>query len=121
MDTTEQKKGSEGLIVYSSKTGNTLKRAEGFHRGRFVVAAVSVLLALLFLFGLFFGSVKIPFREIGTILAGMDRDSVAAKIVTGIRLPRIIMAVLMGMIGGYPTRGAWRSLLNSFPAGQFFR
>jgi flavodoxin len=33
MDSTaEQKKGSDGLIVYSSKTGNTRKVAEGVHR-----------------------------------------------------------------------------------------
>jgi flavodoxin len=30
---TEQKKGSDGLIVYSSKTGNTRKLAEGIRRG----------------------------------------------------------------------------------------
>jgi flavodoxin len=28
-----QKKGTDGLIVYSSKTGNTRKLAEGIHRG----------------------------------------------------------------------------------------
>jgi iron complex transport system permease protein len=63
-----------------------------------VTGAVSALLILLFLFGLFFGSVKIPLKEIGSILTGMDRDSAAAKIVTGIRLPRIMMAVLVGMM-----------------------
>jgi iron complex transport system permease protein len=63
-----------------------------------VIAAVSVLLAALFLFGLFFGSVRIPLRDIGAILTGMDRDSPAAKIVMGIRLPRIVMAVLVGMM-----------------------
>jgi iron complex transport system permease protein len=69
-----------------------------FARVHAVIAAVSVLLALLFLFGLFFGSVKIPLREIGAILTAADRDSAAAKIVTGIRLPRIVMAVLVGMM-----------------------
>ncbi|MDR0630288.1 MAG: iron ABC transporter permease [Treponema sp.] len=59
---------------------------------------VSVLFTLFFLFGLFFGSVKISLREIGAILTGMDRDSAAAKIVTGIRLPRIMMAILVGMM-----------------------
>jgi iron complex transport system permease protein len=34
----------------------------------------------------------------GAILSGADRDSAAAKIVTGIRLPRIMMAVLVGMM-----------------------
>jgi iron complex transport system permease protein len=69
-----------------------------FRRVQAVIAAVSLLLVLFFIFGLFFGSVKIPLREIGAILAGADRDSAAAKIVTGIRLPRIAMAVLVGMM-----------------------
>jgi iron complex transport system permease protein len=63
-----------------------------------VVAAVSVVLVLLLLFGLFVGSVPISPGEIGAILAGADRDSAAAKIVTGIRLPRIVMAILVGMM-----------------------
>jgi iron complex transport system permease protein len=69
-----------------------------FRRIHGLIVAVSVLLVLLFLFGLFFGSVKIPLKEIGAILRGADRDSAAAKIVTGIRLPRIMMAVLVGMM-----------------------
>jgi iron complex transport system permease protein len=69
-----------------------------FHGTRAVVGGVSVLLVLLFLFGLFSGSVTISLREIGAILTGVDRDSAAAKIVTGIRLPRIMMAVLVGMM-----------------------
>jgi iron complex transport system permease protein len=69
-----------------------------FRRTHAVIAAVSVLLVLLFLFGLFFGSVKISPGEIGAVLTGADRDSAAAKIVTGIRLPRIMMAVLVGMM-----------------------
>jgi iron complex transport system permease protein len=69
-----------------------------FRKIHAVIGVVSVLLVLLFLFGLFFGTVKIPLREIGAILAGIDRDSAAAKIVTGIRLPRIMMAILVGMM-----------------------
>jgi hypothetical protein len=38
-----------------------------------VILAVSFLLVLLFLFGLFFGSVKIPVRDIGRIFTGPDR------------------------------------------------
>ncbi|MDR3146344.1 MAG: iron ABC transporter permease [Treponema sp.] len=63
-----------------------------------VILTVSFLLVLLFLFGLFFGSVTIPVRDIGRILTGPDRDSAAAKIVLGIRLPRILMALLVGMM-----------------------
>ena len=69
-----------------------------FHRVHAVVAVVSVLLILLFLFGLFLGSVKIPLGKIVAILTGTDRDSAATKIVMGIRLPRIMMAVLVGMM-----------------------
>jgi iron complex transport system permease protein len=69
-----------------------------FRRTYAVITAVSVLLVLLFFFGLFFGSVKIPFREIGAILTGTNRDSAAAKIVMGIRLPRIMMTILVGMM-----------------------
>ncbi|MDR2343713.1 MAG: iron ABC transporter permease [Spirochaetaceae bacterium] len=63
-----------------------------------LVALVSVLLALLFLFGLFFGAVKIPPGDMGAILAGLDRGSAAAEIVRGVRLPRIVMAILVGMM-----------------------
>jgi iron complex transport system permease protein len=69
-----------------------------FRKIHAVIGVVSVLLVLLFLFGLFFGSVHIPLREIAAILTGVDRDSPAAKIVTGIRLPRIMMAILVGMM-----------------------
>jgi iron complex transport system permease protein len=63
-----------------------------------VIGGVSALLVLLLFFGLFFGSVKIPIQAIGAILTGMDQDSAAAKIITGIRLPRIMMAILVGMM-----------------------
>jgi iron complex transport system permease protein len=63
-----------------------------------LVAAVSLFLFLLFLYSLSSGSVDIPLKEILSILLGKNRDSAAAKIVTGIRLPRIMMAVLVGMM-----------------------
>jgi iron complex transport system permease protein len=79
-----------------------------------VIALVSVLLVLLFFFGLFFGSVKIPLREIAAVLMGRDRTSAAAKILIGIRLPRIMMAVLVGMMlatGGTISQAVFRNPL----------
>ncbi|MDR1212449.1 MAG: iron ABC transporter permease [Spirochaetaceae bacterium] len=79
-----------------------------------VAAVVSALLVLLFFFGLFSGSVKIPFRDILAILAGRDKGSAAAKIVNGIRLPRILMAVLVGMMlsaGGTISQAVFRNPL----------
>jgi iron complex transport system permease protein len=52
----------------------------------------------LFLFGLFSGSVAIPPGDILAILAGKDRESAAAEIITGIRLPRLVMSLLVGMM-----------------------
>jgi iron complex transport system permease protein len=75
---------------------------------------VSLLLVLFFLFGLFFGSVKIPLGEIGAILSGRDTTSAAAKIITGIRLPRIVMAILVGMMlsaAGTITQAVFRNPL----------
>jgi iron complex transport system permease protein len=69
-----------------------------FRRIHAVILIVSLVLVLLFFFGLFFGSVKIPLGDIFAILAGKDRESAAAKIITGIRLPRLVMALLVGMM-----------------------
>jgi iron complex transport system permease protein len=63
-----------------------------------VLGIVSVLLAFLVCFSLFFGSVSIPLSTMAEVLSGLDRDSPAAKILTGIRLPRIMMALLVGMM-----------------------
>jgi iron complex transport system permease protein len=85
-----------------------------FRKTHAVVLGVSVALGLLVIFGLFFGSVKIPLREIGAILAGMERGSPAEKIVMGIRLPRIIMAILVGMMlsaGGTISQAVFRNPL----------
>ncbi|MFP3090136.1 iron ABC transporter permease [Treponema sp. TIM-1] len=64
----------------------------------FFMLAVSVLLVLLLLFGLFSGSVKIPLSRMGAIFTGADRDSPAARIVLGLRLPRMVTALLVGMM-----------------------
>jgi iron complex transport system permease protein len=69
-----------------------------FRRVHAVILLVSLALILLFFFGLFFGSVKIPLGDILAVLAGKDRGSAAEKIIAGIRLPRLVMALLVGMM-----------------------
>jgi iron complex transport system permease protein len=67
-------------------------------RTALMAAAVSLLLAGSVVFSLCSGSVKIGPGKIGAILTGRDRDSAAARIVTAVRLPRIVMALLVGMM-----------------------
>jgi iron complex transport system permease protein len=85
-----------------------------FRRIHALIGAVSLLLVLFFFFGLFFGSVKIPLGEIWAILSGRDTASAAAKIISGIRLPRIVMALLVGMMlstAGTITQAVFRNPL----------
>jgi iron complex transport system permease protein len=85
-----------------------------FRRIHALTGTVSLLLVLFFFFGLFFGSVKIPLGEIGAILLGRDTTSAAAKIISGIRLPRIVMAILVGMMlsaAGTITQAVFRNPL----------
>ncbi|MDR1636155.1 MAG: iron ABC transporter permease [Treponema sp.] len=63
-----------------------------------LVALVSVVLALLLAYGVWAGGVKIPPGRILSVLLGKDADSAAAKIILGIRLPRLAMALLAGMM-----------------------
>jgi iron complex transport system permease protein len=60
--------------------------------------AISAVLVLLLLFGLFSGSVRISPARMGAILTGADRDSPSARIVLGLRLPRMVTALLVGMM-----------------------
>ncbi|MDR3191763.1 MAG: iron ABC transporter permease [Treponema sp.] len=83
-------------------------------RAALLLVAVSLLLFILFLYSLSTGSVDIPPGEILSILLGGNRDSPAAKIVTGIRLPRIMMAILVGMMlsaGGTISQAVFRNPL----------
>jgi iron complex transport system permease protein len=85
-----------------------------FRKVHAVVLAVSAALGLLIVFGLLFGSVKIPLREIGAILTGREQGSPSEKIVLGIRLPRILMAILVGMMlsaGGTISQAVFRNPL----------
>ncbi|GHV96163.1 iron ABC transporter [Spirochaetia bacterium] len=78
------------------------------------IAGVSFLLLVLFLVGLLSGSVAIPLRQMADILLGFERGGAAAEIVLGIRLPRIVMALLVGMMlaaGGTISQAVFRNPL----------
>ncbi len=68
---------------------------------KFVI--VSVLIVLLFLLNLFFGSVDIPARQVLDILLGAEGNGAAGFIVTGSRLPMAVTALLAG--GGLAVSG----------------
>jgi iron complex transport system permease protein len=64
----------------------------------FVVFGLSVALILLLLLGLFSGSVNISPRDTVSVLLGSGRGSPEARIILGLRLPRLCMALLAGMM-----------------------
>jgi iron complex transport system permease protein len=75
---------------------------------------VSVLFAVLFAFGVFSGSVPISLRDAGQALLGQNRTGPAAAIILGVRLPRIVMAFLAGMMlaaGGTISQAVFRNPL----------
>jgi iron complex transport system permease protein len=79
-----------------------------------LIVTVSLFLLLLFLYSLSSGTVDIPPGEILSILLRGNRDSPAAKIVREIRLPRIMMAILVGMMlsaGGTISQAVFRNPL----------
>ncbi len=59
---------------------------------------LTVALLLLVLFGVLSGSVHVPLRTIAAVLRGTGEFDVGRAIVLGIRLPRLVMAVLVGMM-----------------------
>ena len=58
----------------------------------------AALFVALFFTGLFAGSVAVPPAQALRVLVGLEPDSPAAQIILGIRLPRIVMALLIGMM-----------------------
>ena len=68
---------------------------------KFVI--VSVLIVLLFLLNLFFGSVDIPARQVLDLPPGAEGNGAAGFIVTGSRLPMAVTALLAG--GGLAVSG----------------
>jgi iron complex transport system permease protein len=78
------------------------------------VTLVSLALVALCCAGIFSCSVAIPARQAVAILLGMERQTPAAAILLGIRLPRIIMALLVGMMlaaGGTISQAVFRNPL----------
>jgi iron complex transport system permease protein len=63
-----------------------------------LAVSVTVFLVLLMVYGLWAGAVKIPPGRIVSVLLGREPDSAPARIVLGIRLPRLVMALLAGMM-----------------------
>lgn len=59
-------------------------------------AALAALLALLVAANLCWGSLAIPPRELVAILAGAERQSIFYQVIWDIRLPRLVMAALLG-------------------------
>ena len=56
------------------------------------------LFIVLFFTGLFAGSVTVPPAQALGVLVGQEPEGAAAQIILGIRLPRIVMAVVIGMM-----------------------
>jgi iron complex transport system permease protein len=76
--------------------------------------AVTAMLVFLGVFALFSGSVTIPPGTILQILLGQERDSPLARIIWELRLPRIVMAFLAGMMlstGGTISQAVFRNPL----------
>jgi iron complex transport system permease protein len=79
-----------------------------------LILGSTLLLVLLLLKGLLSGSVDIPLRQAAAVLAGRGRGSVAAEIILGIRLPRMVMALVAGMMlasGGVISQAVFRNPL----------
>jgi len=83
-------------------------------RIRLLYICLLLCLGGLVLFGVVRGSVAIPLSEIFAILTGRGGDSPAATIVLSFRLPRLVMAVLVGMLlatGGTVSQAVFRNPL----------
>ena len=65
-------------------------------RYRFFFCLIFILLLLIFLWNVFTGSVDLSFKELMKIFSGSGENLVLKKILTGIRLPRILTAILLG-------------------------
>ncbi|MDR2435341.1 MAG: iron ABC transporter permease [Treponema sp.] len=75
---------------------------------------VTAVLIVLLIFALFSGSVRIPPETMVRILSGRERDTPLAHIVWELRLPRIFMALLVGMLlaaGGTISQTVFRNPL----------
>lgn len=79
-----------------------------------VLGGLTGLLALAFLMALAIGAMPIPLGEVVRILFGLEADSQSQAIVLGLRLPRAVLAVLVGAglgLSGAALQGLFRNPL----------
>src|SRR3546814_5054234 len=62
----------------------------------FVLAGLGVLLAVAFVSALAIGAMPIAFGDVLKILFGQDADAQARAIVLSLRLPRAVLAIIVG-------------------------
>ncbi len=79
-----------------------------------VLAGLGVLLAIAFVGALAIGAMPIPFGDVLKILFGQDADSQSRAIVLGLRLPRAVLAIIVGAglgLSGAALQGLFRNPL----------
>jgi iron complex transport system permease protein len=79
-----------------------------------LVTGITLLFVALLGNGIFAGSVAIPPKQALAVLLGRERGSAAAAILLGVRLPRIMMALLAGTMlaaGGVVSQAVFRNPL----------
>ncbi|MFZ2470121.1 MAG: iron ABC transporter permease, partial [Parvibaculum sedimenti] len=79
-----------------------------------LLGGLAMLLGLAFLLALGIGAMQIPAGEVLRVLFGFETDSQAAAIVLGLRLPRAVLAILVGAglgISGAALQGLFRNPL----------
>jgi len=79
-----------------------------------VLGALALLLGASFLLALAIGAMPIPLRDVIAILFGYDVDSQFQAIILGLRLPRAVLAVLVGAglgLSGAALQGLFRNPL----------
>ncbi len=79
-----------------------------------ILSGFAVLLGLAFLAALAIGAMPIPLGDVIRILLGYDSDTQASAIVLGLRLPRAVLAVIVGAglgLSGAALQGLFRNPL----------
>ena len=66
-----------------------------FHK-TILFISLTVLLAVLFLADLSFGSIHIPFNEVRNVFFGGSSDNIYSEILLNFRLPKAITAIIAG-------------------------
>ena len=79
-----------------------------------LLTGITLLFAILLANGILAGSVDIPLKQAGAVLLGRERGSAAAEIILGVRLPRVVTAILAGAMlaaGGVVSQAVFRNPL----------